>query len=182
MWQAAVGMLVGIAALIQILEYFGIRPKHWQVAMNTQSKWRLWLMIVLVAIALGMSAFSLYSSLHRVSNAQFQFSDKAPLQVIQDKKYVNETVDVDGREFEDCNFSNVTLVYDGVAPYEFVGDHFDGSIRLLSRNPSIVDYGALEQSLAKYPGISGGSFGLMDQNGNVKPLTNFTRQIQPPEQ
>jgi hypothetical protein len=58
--------IIDIAALVAILDYFGLRPKSvssWNI-MPLSRRWKLILMLSLVAAALGMSGFNFYRSLH----------------------------------------------------------------------------------------------------------------------
>jgi formylglycine-generating enzyme required for sulfatase activity len=59
-------VLVGIAALVAILDYFGIKPKHplWGFLMPLSRNWKLWLMLGLLATSLILSGFRLYFVAH----------------------------------------------------------------------------------------------------------------------
>jgi hypothetical protein len=54
------------------------------------------------------------------------------------KKFANERVVLDGRSFFDCDFSNVTLVYNGTTPIQLRGNRARGAIRYDSDNPAVV--------------------------------------------
>ena len=54
------------------------------------------------------------------------------------KKFSNERVVLDGRSFFDCDFSNVTLVYNGTTPIQLRGNRVRGAIRYDSDNPAVV--------------------------------------------
>jgi hypothetical protein len=74
---------------------------------------------------------------------------KAPLQVIFDpnakleqvfaRTYHNQAVQLDGKEFVDCTFDNVTFFYHGDAPFLLTEAHFPpgSNIRFGSTNPAI---------------------------------------------
>jgi hypothetical protein len=51
-----------LAALVAILDYFGIKPKNaqWGVRMPLTKNWKLVVMLTLVAISLGMNGYSTY--------------------------------------------------------------------------------------------------------------------------
>lgn len=57
--------LLAVAALVAILDYFGIKPKQASVwrTMPLSQKWKLAIMLGLVAAAIGMSGYSVYRSL-----------------------------------------------------------------------------------------------------------------------
>ena len=56
-------ILVGVAALLSILDYFGIKP-HWASRKATilppDRSWKLIIMLILVAASLGMSGYDFY--------------------------------------------------------------------------------------------------------------------------
>ena len=54
------------------------------------------------------------------------------------KKFSNERVVLDGRSFFDCEFANVTLVYNGTTPIQLRGNRVRGTIRYDSDNPAVV--------------------------------------------
>jgi len=59
-----VDTLVGLASFVAVLDYFGIKPKkfsEWRF-MPLDRRWKLGMMLTLVAAALGMSGYNLYRS------------------------------------------------------------------------------------------------------------------------
>lgn len=65
MISASFDVLLAIAAIVAILDYFGIKPKglpSWRV-MPLSRKWKLAMMLLLVAAALGMSGYSFYRAM-----------------------------------------------------------------------------------------------------------------------
>jgi len=54
------------------------------------------------------------------------------------KKFSNERVVLDGRSFFDCEFANVTLVYNGTTPIQLRGNRVRGAIHYDSDNPAVV--------------------------------------------
>jgi hypothetical protein len=50
-----------------------------------------------------------------------------------------KTVQLDGNAFTDCTFDNVTLKFDGQAPFRFTNDHFENrsKFQITSNNPVI---------------------------------------------
>jgi hypothetical protein len=55
-------VLFALAALVSILDFFGVGPKqpHWGLPVPLKPKWKLTLMLVLVAGSLGMSGYGFY--------------------------------------------------------------------------------------------------------------------------
>lgn len=60
-----VDCVVALAALVAILDYFGIKPKRplWGILMPLSRNWKLGIMLTLVAASLGMSGYGIYHSL-----------------------------------------------------------------------------------------------------------------------
>jgi hypothetical protein len=56
--------VLALAALVAILDYFGIKPKRplWGILMPLTRNWKLAIMLILVAASLGMSAYGFYIS------------------------------------------------------------------------------------------------------------------------
>jgi hypothetical protein len=64
--QDILNVLFGLAALVAILDYFGIKPKQRAdgVKMTLSRRWKLAIMLTLVAASLGLSGYSFYRSRH----------------------------------------------------------------------------------------------------------------------
>ncbi|MFI5091926.1 MAG: hypothetical protein ACHQIK_00640 [Candidatus Acidiferrales bacterium] len=65
MFHSIIDALVGLAAVVAILNFFGIKPKQlpsWRI-MPLSQKWKLAIMLALVAAALGMSGYNFYRAL-----------------------------------------------------------------------------------------------------------------------
>jgi hypothetical protein len=60
-----VGVVTTLAALFYILDYFGVKPKQplWGLPVPLSRNWKLGIMLFLVAVSLGMSAYGFYRSL-----------------------------------------------------------------------------------------------------------------------
>jgi hypothetical protein len=48
-----------------------------------------------------------------------------PLRQIRQQTFKNQTVQLDGNEYVDCTFENVTFKFEGEAPFRFTNDHFE---------------------------------------------------------
>ena len=57
-------LLLALAAIVAILDYFNIKPKRelWGIARPLSRNWKLWLMLLLVIASIGMSVYAWYSS------------------------------------------------------------------------------------------------------------------------
>ena len=58
--------IVALAALVGVLDYFGIKPKRpvWGILMPLTKNWKLGIMLTLVIASLGMSGYGFFRSLH----------------------------------------------------------------------------------------------------------------------
>jgi len=63
--HVAMNVVLVLAALVAILDYFGLRPKEswWGLVMPLNKNWKLFFMLGLVAAALGMSGYDFYRTL-----------------------------------------------------------------------------------------------------------------------
>jgi hypothetical protein len=64
MVRAMIDVLFALAALVAILDYFGIKPKQpiWGLAMPLSKNWKLLLMLGLVGLSLALSGYGYYRS------------------------------------------------------------------------------------------------------------------------
>jgi hypothetical protein len=62
-WSFAVDLVVTVAALFQILDYWGIRPGDRSAPLLLGRKWKLAIMLGLMAVSLGLSGYGFYRSL-----------------------------------------------------------------------------------------------------------------------
>ena len=94
------------------------------------------LLVVFATIVLLLREF-VFSSRAPRPNAQLVsdvFSNEK--RTVSDKHFVNERVVIDRKSFINCEFRNVTLVYNGTGPFDFINSHFYG-IFLSSDSPGI---------------------------------------------
>ncbi len=98
---------------------------------------RIWALapLGLVVIALGvLAAGSLGARFGGLPGWRYPYEPER----IVGRKFSNERVVLDGRSFFDCEFSNVTLVYNGTTPIQLRGNRVRGAIRYDSENPAVV--------------------------------------------
>ena len=56
-------------------------------------------------------------------------------QLVEGKQFVNETIEIDGKLFHQCDFWNTKLLYHGRAGTSFEYTRFHGTIVLITDNP-----------------------------------------------
>jgi hypothetical protein len=66
LWSLVLDVVVFAAAIVAILDYFGIKPKAGigGIAMPLSRRWKLAMMLGLMAVSLGLSGYGFYRSLH----------------------------------------------------------------------------------------------------------------------
>jgi len=100
----------------------------------------LWALISALALVIGLIAGRM-GLVGQPPNTLSLASFRAdfPLRQIQTKTFRNEIVQIDGIEFIDCTFDNVTFKFDGTAPFRFTHDQFQGHSKysITSNNPII---------------------------------------------
>ena len=95
-------------------------------------------------------------------------------------RFSNQSVDLDGKSFRDCSFTNVTLMYHGTAPTEFAnGCTFDGSVSVDTRNPALITFSRLQRLIRAIPGARAKE-GSLDAKGNVLQDRFEIKAIEPP--
>ena len=67
----------------------------------------------------------------------FHYSADKKLILVHHKVFENVVVPLDGYRYVACQFRNITLKYNGTAPYQLEGDYFEGSLTFTTDNKSI---------------------------------------------
>lgn len=94
------------------------------------------------------------SEITDVRNLYFSENEwNKPLQMVFRRKFMNETIKVEGIEFVECEFKNVTLHYDGNRPFRFTNcrnepDENGMRFKMTTANPVISQ---MIQFLSAYP-------------------------------
>jgi hypothetical protein len=99
----------------------------------------LWGLICALALVVGLIAGRMGLAGHSNALSLANFKPDFPFTEIRGKTFKNETVQLDGNAFIDCTFDNVTLKFDGQAPFRFTNDHFENrsKLQITSSNPVI---------------------------------------------
>ena len=97
------------------------------------------------------------------------FSNDKSLELIKNRTFNNEKIELDGREYIGCTFNNVTFEYNGTAAFSFTDNRIKGNYRFSSGNMVVIMTSMLFQ------GLTSTNIRLVDSNG--EPLKNIT----PPE-
>lgn len=95
-----------------------------------------WWFIMLFAL-LGAAILSPLVEQRGFPPAVPNFANDFKLTVISHQKFYNERVVLDGKSFEDCEFTNVTFVYNGTAPIGLKHNNMNGTILFATDNSAV---------------------------------------------
>lgn len=142
---------------------------------------RYWPLIAMAVLAfLTWSAIG-YDYYDRRTSASFLMKpaewDNYPSKEIKGQHFSHETVVLDGNNFTDCYFDQVTMSYEGLLPFKFTGtSHFNQPIVLRTTNARIYNYLILLGQLGilnpVQTRITGGHLNLGVPNDDLGPLIN----------
>jgi hypothetical protein len=107
----------------------------------------------------------------------YRFDQNTQTELVSDKIFADQVVDLDGKEYRYCKFYNVKFLYNGTSPIKLNHDEFNGSILLNTENPAVGMSWGLMQGM----GFSNVPFFGLD----MKPLPNLmppTRNVIPQPQ
>lgn len=68
----------------------------------------------------------------------FAFRRDANIELITHHKFSNEVVVLDGFEYSDCDFTNVTFKYNGTTSIKFHDSQIHGPFRIRTENPTVT--------------------------------------------
>jgi hypothetical protein len=98
-------------------------------------------------------------------------------QMVEGKTFTNETIELDGKLFYQCEFINARFVYRGTAPCDMRKCAVTGSVVLETENGAIRCYTHLEriiEAMGKVVHVS------VDKDGKSKPIVPNVTEIKPP--
>ena len=111
---------------------------------NVKTTFPIWVLICALALVIGLAPGKVV-----FAEQSANFREDYPFKEYRGKTYKDETVQIDGNNFIDCSFDNVTLRFDGIAPFRFTNDHFTGKFSLTSNNPVVKATMTLIDSFVK---------------------------------
>lgn len=95
-------------------------------------------------------------------------------EIINGHTFTNTHIDIDGKAFRNCTFTNVTFTFHGKAPTEFTADnHFSGqTFRIDTDDPAVMMFLQLQKIAQSIPGATA-AVRTLDAKGNILP-DNFS--------
>jgi hypothetical protein len=96
--------------------------------------------------------------------------------IVRNYKFRNETVELDGKRFEDCEFENSTIMFHGHAPTEMTDPKFSGSLQIATDDPAINNFITLSETLRSAPHVAKFDCVSVDDHGHKKDqISSWTR-------
>jgi hypothetical protein len=128
------------AAIIFAIDDGMKRSKPLRARFATLLNSRVWALapLALVVVALGVVTASHLGWLGGHSGAFVRWPYPYEPERIVGRKFSNERVVVDGKSFFNCDFTNVTIVYNGTTAIQLRGNRLHGTIRYDTDNPAVV--------------------------------------------
>jgi hypothetical protein len=126
---------------------------------------------------LAFAWFVMRGKIDREASRGASFSDDDPrYATVRNHTFRNETVELDGKRFEDCEFENSTILFHGRAPTEIIDPTFKGSLQIASDDPAINNFIGLSELLRRFPHVAKFDCVVIDDHGHKKQqLSSWTR-------
>ncbi len=89
------------------------------------------ILLVILLITIGLNIANQFQ-MRKSRNTSYESKDwgKKPRVSVIEKSFVNERVEIDGKSFINCKFTNVTLVFRGEAPFDLSDCGFFQSVNV----------------------------------------------------
>jgi hypothetical protein len=134
---------------------------------NIKTSRSLSVLFCALALVIGLAAGKIALAEQSANTQSLEnFRGDYPLKEYRGKTYKDETVQIDGNNFIDCTFDNVTFRFDGEAPFSFTNDHFTGKFSLTSNNPVVKATMALISNFIKLENAAQNQSKENNQNPN----------------
>ena len=137
-FMAVVSFLANMAQILQLFMGREVNPGNQKVIVMTQTRAIVTLLVFIIAF--GSGAFAYFS---KPSKLAWSWDSTRQMEIVDHQSFVNQRVSIDGKSFINCDFENITIAYNGVAPFSFRDNRFRGKIALYSENESITGIVAL---------------------------------------
>jgi hypothetical protein len=159
-----------VGTLLAVLAFFGldwkfVKGRFWMPHLTRRET--LFFFLLLASVIL--SGVGWYKSSHRdLLHWRMQPADE---ELVYGKHFRNESVELDGKRFDHCTFENVTMIYHGLAPMDFVETSFKGNVFIKTDNQAAQGYMKISEWIKSLPNFDR-SLGVteLDDKGNVLPL------------
>jgi hypothetical protein len=162
-WIAVILMLFGLGLAI-ISGWFFLSANYPKRFEELKRVWFLIPIGIAGGLIIAWFAFKLYpeSKMHDYRTWPSNVNE-----TISRKTYRNESVEIDGKTFDHCHFSNVTFVYHGTAGSTFLESEFLGKNYIKTDNQAAVGLQKFIMFLKNRPGVKAIEIGELDSTGKV---------------
>lgn len=145
-WAAFGCLYVAVASPLHWWPFEAESPRHTGAVATSAAVHTGWLWTFL-ALGLALLATS-WISLWKSRRTKW----RTACVLVTNKRFINERVPLDGREYSHCDFNNVTFSYNGISPFRFHDNRISGRIQFSSENPAVLT-----------------TFGILDGLGGLPP-------------
>lgn len=103
-------------------------------------------------------------------------------EVIHGHSYENQIIDIDGKHFIECTFTNVRWRFNGNARADFTNVHPHGKNLLVTTSPAISFYTQMAESLKLADFVDHVDTVLVQEDGSLKPISRTVqaKKFKPP--
>ena len=138
-WIAYISLLIAAIIIAIIQGGKDMNPPSWIQGFISKISWS-YIPIILIIIATSIFVFKELGWIAIKPTKEYKIDnwDKYSKTPIIGKTYVNQRVLLDGNSYNNCTFTNVTLVYNGTAPFDLANNVFNGGIIISSDKPNIA--------------------------------------------
>ncbi len=105
------------------------------------------------------------------------YEDDPHYTTVRNHTFRNETVELDGKRFENCAFENATILFHGRAPTEMIDPTFTGSLQITTDDPAIKNFMGLSELLRSAPHVAKFDCVVVDEQGHEKQQLSSSRRL-----
>jgi hypothetical protein len=127
-------MVLGLAASA----YSVYRHHHPEKQLPGVSTWVIFLVVTWCVLG-----YDIYENRFAKFVPVFELGPEPKWEHVRNQTFVNETIEVDGKQFEDCKFNNVHLVFHGRKAFSVIHADFIGTIAISSDDRRLSAFGEL---------------------------------------
>jgi hypothetical protein len=111
-----------------------------EMAGNTGHYTRYWPLLVMALLTL-LTWAAIATKAYRKPDVKQWYSTKQ--ETIYGQSYINQTLEIDGKSFDHCHFTNVNFIFHGLAPTDFKEVTMQGDIQFKTDNVAAKGYARL---------------------------------------
>jgi hypothetical protein len=132
-----INILIGAGQLLlAFLLFLGVDKKIVTGKLGANMAAKSWLILLLIIGGWAFSAYSFYLAKTRPDLTSSFYAGE--LETVSSKSFSGQTIELDGKLFENCTFTQVELVFHGTKKFKLHHNHFTaiGPIKIRTDNPA----------------------------------------------